>query len=55
MIDWMKRRIKRSRARCHKTLVAPHRQAATRREAATKPEHETATPARNASRPARNK
>ncbi|HEY0407522.1 MAG TPA: hypothetical protein VGC89_17440 [Pyrinomonadaceae bacterium] len=54
MIDWMKRRIRRSRARCHKTLVL-HRPTAARREAKSKPEHESETPLRDGTHPAQNK
>jgi hypothetical protein len=54
MSGWMKRRIRRSRARCHKTLVA-HRQTAARREGEAKPQHETETTLRAASQTARSK
>ncbi|HEX8493769.1 MAG TPA: hypothetical protein VF658_13075 [Pyrinomonadaceae bacterium] len=54
MIHWMKRRIQRSRARCHKALLA-HRPTEQRPEAEHKQEHESKAAFRTGSHPKQNK
>ncbi|MGB7925096.1 MAG: hypothetical protein WCF57_17780 [Pyrinomonadaceae bacterium] len=46
MTSWMKRRIQRSRARCHRTLVAHKRTTAERNKSKSQADKQTATTSR---------
>jgi hypothetical protein len=54
MIYWMKRRIERSRVRCHKAHAA-HKQSERSASHETKQEHETKAASRIRTSPARHK
>jgi hypothetical protein len=54
MAHWMKRRIERSRARCHKSPLA-HKSTEPRAETETKQPHETKAASRSGTRTSRHK
>jgi hypothetical protein len=54
MAHWMKRRIQRSRARCHKSPLT-HKAVELRAENETKQHHETKAASRNGTRTSRSR